>query len=135
MPDPSEIQALFNRQRSTSGPTAEQMAKHLRGSRIVAMQMEDLVGDTAGDTFRKHLTALIVADEAAQQAIIDGITQGLLVAADLARETMRLQYLRGRIEARKEDLDLPGRLIEQAQATEAAAKNLDNLAPGGVAVT
>ena len=125
MPDPSEIQALFERQRPTSGPTAEQMAKHLRGSRIVAMQMEDLVGDTPGDTFIKHLAVMLEGDVAAMRALTEQITEGVLVGDDLARATMRLQYLRGRIEARREDMDLPDRLIEQAQATAEAARRGD----------
>ena len=122
MPDPSEIQALFDRQRLTSGPTMEAMAEHRRASRIVAMQMEDLVGDMPGDTLLKHLAVLLEGDAAAMQALTDQITQGMLVGDDLARETMRLQYLRGRIEARREDMELPGRLIEQAQATAEAAR-------------
>lgn len=118
MPDYEDFVAWNARQAKIRQPDP----RHAQVAAIVGEKLERLLSGDEWEAFKVHLETLVTADDQALAVFRDQIDQGLLVGDDLARATLRIQRLLGRLEARREDLALPATVLKQ----------LDKPAPDGV---
>ena len=78
------------------------------------------------DTFRSIIAADLETAEAERAILRDRVDSGELVGDERARADLRAQYLRGRIEALREAMDLPKRLIERHESLDKLAGPVGN---------
>ena len=114
MPDYSEVKDLLERQAKESprgGVTPEMIAAHQRMQRTVALRMEELVTADPWETYQSHVERLLAEDRSVLQAKEAAIVEGQMVGDELLKELLMIQCIRGRIQAREQDLELPKALI------------------------
>lgn len=117
MPDYSEVIELQERrakEKPHGGIMPEMMAAHQRMQRTVALRMEELVTVDPWETYQAHLERLLAEDRSVLQAKETTIIEGEVVGDELMKQLLVIQRIRGRIQARQEDLELPKVLISLA---------------------
>jgi len=119
VPDYSEVQALLQEQAQASQPTADQLAAHLRASRVVAMRFEEIVAGDAWGTFRAHLEAM----QKEREGFIAEVNRQFLDLSTLPEKLAALQatgrYHQGWLDALGAVLSLPELVMERDQAIQA----------------
>ena len=117
MPDYSEVIDLQERrakEKPRGGITPEMVAAHQRMQRTVAIRMEELVTADPWETYAAHLMRLIAEDQVLLQTKESAITDGQVVGDELMKSLLVIQRIKGRIEGRQQDLELPKSLISLA---------------------
>lgn len=125
MPDYAEV---LDAREAESAPTARgltpaQINAFLRESARGAAVLTELLDSPAWNVFRSNVAGRLEPLKAERETLRSQIEAGALVGDDRARADLRLQYLRGAIEAYTFAMALPKALIEQHQ-------KLDTLAGG-----
>ena len=87
------------------------IAAHQRMQRTVALRMEELVTADPWETYQSHVERLLAEDRSVLQAKEAAIVEGQMVGDELLKELLMIQCIRGRIQAREQDLELPKALI------------------------
>lgn len=127
-PDYSEVLEALNRRVKEQGgnSTAGALAAHVRTSRMVSLKLEELLKSDEWNTFLSHAKALLEVDEAERDRVRENLERGGLPPDELFKVSNQLQRILGRIEARREDLELPRAVIQQDKDFQVAyAKTLD----------
>lgn len=117
MVDFSEVKAAQDVRARERGPTPEQVALHLRAQHTVVLRLEELVTSDPWQTYSAHLKTLIEEDRSALTAHQEAILQGGLVGEALEKTVLAMQRIQGRLEARKQDLELPEFVIAHGKET------------------
>lgn len=120
MPDYEEVmEARANdHTRHVVGPSPQALAAILHESHRAATVLTELLDSPAWNVFRSNIAGSLQAAEAERALLRDKIEGGALVGDDRARADLRLQYLRGLIEAYTLALELPKQLVAQHEKLE-----------------
>ena len=124
MPSYAEIMEAREAEATTRvapGPTPQQVAAFMRESARGAAVLTELLDSPAWDTFRSVLGADLQGCEAERAVLREQIEAGTLVGDERARADLRLQFLRGRIEALQLAMGLPKDLIAADAKLQTAA--------------
>lgn len=122
MPDYSElVDHRAAHPAAAEAPTPQRLMALLRESQRGAAVLTELLDSPAWDTFRSVLGFALETAEAERAILRDRVDTGELVGDERARADLRAQYLRGRIEALREAMDLPKRLIDRHEALDKLA--------------
>lgn len=114
MPDYSEvIEARAGSEQTPSGPTQQQISAFMRESGRGAVVLAELLESPAWNIFRATLSSDFLRAEAERTQLRVQLEVGALVGDERDRADLRLQYLRGRVEAFQIALDLPKALIKK----------------------
>ena len=119
MPDYSDVIALQRREAAAQGPSPAELAAHRQHQQTIAMKMEQLLAADEWTTYTAHVAALRERDEGVAEGIRARVEAGELVGDELARASLRLQRLLGRLDAYRDALAIPEAVVRQANATPA----------------
>ena len=127
MPDYSEVEEQRKRQGNSkpAGPNPQEWAAHLRGQHTISMRLEDLLKGDDWATYLAHIKVLLDDDKAQMDTLKDKLLEATLVGDEVDKVRMAIQYFRGRILAREEDINLPNLLIERNAEAQEKQKVLD----------
>ena len=114
MPDYSEVIALQQREAARRAPSPAELALHRQRQQTIVMKMEQLLAADEWTTYTAHVAALRERDEGLAEVIRARVEAGELVGDELARASLRLQRLLGRLDAYRDALAIPGAVIKQA---------------------
>ena len=123
MPDYAEIldARAAGAATSPSGPTPQRLMALLRESQRGAAVLTELLDSPAWNIFRSVAGGELERAEAERAMLRDRVDAGDLVGDERARADLRLQYLRGRIDALRFATELPKQLIAKHEALDQAA--------------
>jgi hypothetical protein len=127
MPSYEEVMEAREAETATkpSGPTPQQVAAFMRESARGAAVLTELLDSPAWNVFTTIITGDPQRADAERAILRDRIESGDVVGDDRARADLRLQYLRGQIEAFTIALGLPKTLIGRHETLAKAAGNGD----------
>jgi len=127
MPDYSEVEAFRKHQSNEkpTGPKPEEWAAHLRGSQMISMRLEDLLKGDDWATYLAHIQALLENDKDQINTLKDKLLEATCVGDEVDKVRMAIQYFRGRILAREEDINLPQTIIDRNTEMQEKQKVLD----------
>jgi len=127
MPDYTEIkeaQARKSNEKRT-GPSDAEWAAHLKIQHTISMRLEDLVKGDDWATYLSHLKALLDDDKRELDTLKERMLETTCVGDDVDKVRMAIQYFRGRILAREQDIGLPNTLIERNTEMQEKQKVVD----------
>ena len=127
MPDFTEVQEARKRQdrERHAGPTDAEWASHLRIQHTISMRLEDLVKGDDWATYLSHIKALLDNDKIQIDTLKDKLLEATCVGDEVDKVRMAIQYFRGRILAREEDINLPQTIIDRNTEMQEKQKVLD----------
>ena len=127
MPDYSEVEAFRKHQQTTNhpAPNQEEWAAHLRGSQMISMRLEDLLKGDDWATYLAHIQSLVEDDKNQINTLKDKLLEATCVGDEVDKVRMAIQYFRGRILAREEDINLPQTIIDRNTEMQEKQKVLD----------
>ena len=130
-PDYSEVLDLWAEQAKHAAASPEAIHALLRESQRGAVVLDELLDSPAWNIFRSNLAGQVQGYDIERTQLRGQVEAGTLVGDERARADLRLQYLRGLLEAFQIALDLPKTLIgkhatlEKVVQGNAAAKEGD----------
>lgn len=122
MPDFSEV--MDARAAAPAGPGApspQALMALLRESQRGAAVLTELLDSPAWNVFRSTIGGALESAEAERAVLRERMEAGEVVGDDRARSELRLQYLRGKVEALRLAMELPKQLIDRHDKLETLA--------------